>query len=148
VKMLPRLPRAPQFSYWLIAHSMVYAPFRYPLHPVFFPALVTLFIPYNYPVGWLALAVVLITWLLLGFMTIHASFNSILPVIKRMFFTGGTLAVFLVVIILAGGRLFEISYIETVVESSSVGFFLVISAHSRCFSGMWSTGSMPCSAKS
>lgn len=120
-KMLPRLPRAPQFSYWLIAHSLVYAPFRYPLQLLFFPAIAVLLLPYNYPVLWLTLGTALITWLLLAFVTIHSGFNSILPVINRMFFTGGTLIVSLVVIILAAGRLVEFSYIETLVESSSIG---------------------------
>jgi hypothetical protein len=119
VKLLPKPPEAPKFSYWFIFHSLIHAPLRYPLYLLFFPALGTLFIPYNFHVNWWAGGLILITWLLLSFFSLHDRFNYFLPILRRTFFTGGTLFVSLVIIVLGAGRLFGISYIQTVVESSN-----------------------------
>ena len=116
VKLLPKPPKAPVFSYWFILHSLVHAPLRYPLHLLFFPALGTLFIPYNFHVGWWAVGLVAATWLMLSFFSLHNRFNFFLPILWRTFFTGGALIVSLVIIALGAGRLAEISYIQTVVE--------------------------------
>lgn len=119
VKLLPKPPKAPEFSYWSILHSLVHVPLRYPLHLIFFPALGALFIPYNFHVGWWAIGLVGATWLMLTFFSLHNRFDFFLPILWRTFFTGGALIVSLLIIVLGAGRVVEISYIQTVVESSN-----------------------------
>ncbi len=119
VRLLPKPAKAPVFSYWFILHSLVHAPLRYPLHLLFFPALGALFIPYNFHIVWWAIGMVVATWLMLSFFSLHNRFNFFLPILSRTFFKGGALIVSLLIIVLGTGRLAEISYIQTVVESSN-----------------------------
>ena len=125
VNLFVRPPRAPEFSLMRIVRSLVNVPLRYPLHLVFFPALGILFLPYFFTLRLWALVLVVIFWLLISFASIHDRFNAILPLIQRAFFLGGQLVISLVIIVLSAGRLLEISYIQTVVESSSWDILLI-----------------------
>ncbi len=112
-------PQAPEVTGGSILRSIVRAPLENPLALLFFPSLVLLFLPYYLALDWWALGLLLVTWLLLSFPGFHGRFNSMLPLVRRAFFIGGQLVVSLVIIVLAVGRVAGISYIQTVVESSS-----------------------------
>ncbi len=119
VNLFAPTPTPPKFSFVRIVRSLVNVPLRYPLHLLFFISLVALFVPYYFSVTRSAIYATIVFWLLISFASIHDRFNAILPLISRALFTGGQLTVSLVLIILAAGRLFEISYVQTVVESSA-----------------------------
>jgi len=112
-------PQAPEITGGSILRSIVRVPLENPLPLLFFPSLVLLFLPYYLPLDWWALGLLLANWLLLSFPGFHGRFDSMLPLVRRAFFIGGQLVVSLVIIVLAAGRVAEISYIQTVVESSS-----------------------------
>lgn len=126
VRLHPKPPAAPIFSLWDIGLSLLHAPLKYPLHLLMLPAVVILFIPYYFPLGWYAAGLGIVSWLLISFISLHQRFNSILPVLTRTFFYGGSLVVSLAVMVLSAGRVLEVSYIKTVVEFSSWGTLLSI----------------------
>lgn len=119
VNLFVQPPKVPKFSLMRIIRSLINVPLRYPLHLIFFPSLGILFFPYFFTIQQWALGLVIIFWLLISFAAIHDRFNAVLPLIQRAFFIGGQTVISLTIIILSVGRLLEISYIQTVVESSS-----------------------------
>jgi hypothetical protein len=126
VRLHPKPPDAPIFSLWDIGLSLLHAPLKYPMHLLMLPAVVILFIPYHFSLGWYTAGLGIVSWLLISFVSLHQGFNSILPVLTRIFFYGGSLVVSLAVMVLSVGRVLEISYIKTVVEFSPWGTLLSI----------------------
>lgn len=117
VNLFAKPPVPPEVDGFTIFRSLVVVPLQYPLHLLFVPALVVLLLPYYLAVQWWALGLLLVWWVLLSSFTHHRLGNA-LHLMRRALFIGGQLVVSLVVIILGAGRVAEVSYIQTVVESS------------------------------
>lgn len=131
------IPRYPAISWAAIGRSFINAPLRYPLHLLFVPAVVVLFTPFWWR-EWLpswAVGSFGVTWLFLSAAALHPRINALLPLSTRALFIGGQLLVSLTIIVLAAGRLFEIGYIATVVESTSV--WLVLSYLLAAYTLFW-----------
>jgi len=114
-------PRYPEISRGDVGRAIFMVAINYPLQLLFWPSLVTLLVPSwyrEYLLVWACLAM-FATWLVLTLTGIHERFSALLRLLQRVFFIGGQLVLSLAVIILAAGRLFHVSYIETIVESSS-----------------------------
>jgi len=98
--------------------SITTAPFFHPIHLLFFPSLAVLLVANRDLMIIIASIIFILNWLYIAASDVHSRLSMIVDVLKGKFFIGGQLVVSLVVIILAAGRILEISYINTLIESN------------------------------
>ncbi len=101
--------------------SLVKAPVYHLMEILFFLSLPVLLVASNDTMVRWAFYSGLVTWILYAMGEMHERLAHLLSSLRRMFFLGGQLVVSLVVIVLATGRLFDNSYIATVVEGEGWG---------------------------
>lgn len=130
VNLFAQVPDPPRLSVFTMVRAFVLVPIQYPLHFLFVPAIVVLFLPYYFSALVWAITVSVVWWVLLSSFADHRIGNT-LHLMRRAFFIGGQLVVSLVVIVLAVGRVAGVSYVQTVVESSNwrTLFSYIVSAY-------------------
>lgn len=103
--------------------SLVKAPVYHSFEILFFLSLPALLVAHNSTMVRWAFYSGLAAWVLYAMGEMHERLAHLLSSLRRMFFLGGQLVISLAVILLAAGRLFDNSYITTVVEGQGWGPF-------------------------
>jgi len=125
-------PGKPVVSWATILYGFVSGPGYHALKLLLLPSLFIVFLPTE----WMRVEIwgplFGFSWLLLTFCTIHRRLHFVLTVTKRWFLTGGQLIVSLLIIALATGRIFEISYVSTLLDGVPIlhMLFFVLSSYS------------------
>jgi hypothetical protein len=124
-------PEPPRFTLRHVLQSALATPLRKP-HLLLFPiAVAVLAAPYAY-ITFAGLVAALFAWSVLALAGVHDRLSSVLDALTRNFFHGVLWGASALVIILAGCRFFDFSYVSTVINSTSIaslaGFLVSIYA--------------------
>lgn len=112
--VIPRLPKA---GWCRVLHGFINAPLYHPLQLLLLPAFFIVLAQREY-VTTVAVVCFVIAYLLLVISGIHERMSLMITVVKRWFLIGGQLAVSLLIIVLAGARLADVSYVATLLDAS------------------------------
>jgi Patatin-like phospholipase len=116
-------PERPRFTLGNVLRSAVETPLRNP-HLFLFPiAVVVLLTPHAFMTFW-GVVTALFAWSVLAAAGVHDRLSSLLEALTRNFFQGVLWAASIFVIVLAACRLFDFSYVATVVNSTSFASLL------------------------
>ena len=104
------------------------------------PSWIIVWIPTSWMDQWVIWTLLGFFWLILAMCTVHRQLKFVTDFMKRWFLTGGQLFVSLLIIILAAARIFDISYISTLLDGAPIPnilFFMVASYSSFLLYEFW-----------
>jgi len=136
----------PIVSWAAILYGIVSGPGYHVLKLLLLPSLLIIFLPTEWMKVEIWGSLFGFSWLLLTFCTIHRRLHFVLTVTKRWFLTGGQLIVSLLIIALAGGRIFDISYVATLLDGVPIlhMLFFVLSSYSALWLYEYWSNSLLC----
>lgn len=109
-------------DYKRFGRSLIKAPVYHLIEILWLPSIVVVLVAEHDTMARWAFYMGIGGWVLYATAEMHDHLGHLLAALRRMLFLGGQLVVSLVVILLAAGRLFDNSYIATIVEGE--GFFI------------------------
>ncbi len=102
-----------------IIRSFIHAPLQRPVATLLFPAIVVVLRPDSQNLCWWFVGALAVAWLLSSFAGIHRRVDAIWAAFRRVIAVGGQGIVTLLVLLLAGLRLFGVTYVTTVLDQVS-----------------------------
>lgn len=137
---LVKEPERPEASWATAVYGLLTGPTYHVLKLLLLPSWIIVLIPAKWMEWNVVLSVLALSWLLLAVCTIHKRLHFFLSFLDRWFLTGGQLIVSLIIIVLAIARIFEISYVSTLLDGAPimhVAFFVTAAYSSLLLYEYW-----------
>ena len=132
--------RKPEITWGRVLRAVLNVPFLYPLYLLFPASIAVIFIQHIETMQLVASIFLGMMWLFLAFVCLHTRYASMLTLWERSLFIRGQFFVSIIIIAIAAGRLLNIDYVTTIIESipGQVIFFYLLSLYTLLwFYGYW-----------
>ncbi len=128
-------------SWFGVLRAYVAVPARSPVQLLVPPAVGVVLAPPSYGTVRVAVVLVVLNWMLLAAASYHPGRDAMVRLTRRAFLAGGAFFVSAFLVVLAVGRVFDVSYIRTVLDSQQVTLPLstaILAAYALCWwAGYW-----------